>query len=343
MTVEADAIPFEPLRLWGERLLVLAPHPDDEVIGCGGVVAHHLNGGSSVRVVVATDGGQAGVPATREEESRKALVLLGGAGNPAVETTFLAYPDRELAANRDELSQRLESILREYRPDLILVASPIEFHPDHLALATTFCELIQRDDTLFADLATAKVAFYEVGQPLRPNAIVDITAVAEQKYAAIAAHESQLAFGDYPAYARGLNVYRAMTMPPEVRFAEAYFVVNLPELRTVATTRLQSMIGDARGIDVEIATPLPVSVIVRTKNRPALLREAIESIRATEYPCEIVVVNDGGARPELDGVTLVNHEESRGRSEAANAGVRAAANAYVAFLDDDDLYYRDHL
>jgi LmbE family N-acetylglucosaminyl deacetylase len=343
MAVEADAIPFEPVRLWGERLLVLAPHPDDEVIGCGGVVAHHLNGGSRVRVVVATDGGQAGAPATREKESRKALSLLCSAGNPAGETTFLGYPDRELAAHRDELSQRLASILREYRPDLILVASPIEFHPDHLALATTFCELIQRDDTLFADLAIAKVAFYEVGQPLRPNAIVDITAVADQKYAAIAAHESQLAFRDYVSYARGLNAYRAMTMPAEVKFAEAYFVVNLPELRTVATTRLQSMIGDARGIGTEAGAPLPVSVIVRTKDRPALLREAIASIRATAYPCEIVVVNDGGARPDVDGVTLVNHEQPRGRSEAANAGVRAAANAYIGFLDDDDLYYPDHL
>ncbi|HEX7192529.1 MAG TPA: PIG-L family deacetylase [Thermoanaerobaculia bacterium] len=338
MAVEADAIPFEPVRLWGERLLVLAPHPDDEVIGCGGVVAQHLDGGSSVRVVVATDGGQAGVPATREEESRHALSILGGS-----EIDFFAYPDRELAAHRDELSKRLAALLREYRPDLILVPSPIEFHPDHLALATTFCDLIQQDDTLYADLATAKVAFYEVGQPLRPNAIVDISLVAGKKYAAIAAHESQLAFRDYVAYARGLNAYRAMTMPPEVKFAEAYFVLALPELRTIATSRLQRMIGDARGIAVEVSEPLPVSVIVRTKDRPALLRETIGSIRATHYPCEIVVVNDGGARPEIDGVTLVHHEQSRGRSEAANAGVRAAANAFIAFLDDDDLYYADHL
>src|ERR1051326_6237189 len=138
MAVEADAIPFEPARLWGERLLVLAPHPDDEVIGCGGVVAQHLNGGRNVRVVVATDGGQAGTPAAREGGGRKALALLCGVGNPAGEITFLGYPDRELAARRDELSQRLASILREYRPDLVLVVSPIEFDPAHLALAAPF-------------------------------------------------------------------------------------------------------------------------------------------------------------------------------------------------------------
>ena len=76
-------------------------------------------------------------------------------------------------------------------PDLILAPSPIEIHPDHLALSVAFCELIQRDESLFADLAVARVAFYDVGQPLRPNAIVDITDVAELKYAAIAAHAAQ--------------------------------------------------------------------------------------------------------------------------------------------------------
>src|SRR5258706_2934539 len=95
-------------------------------------------------------------------------------------------------------------------------------------------------------------------------------------------------------------------------------------------------------IDV-VREPLPISVIVRTKDRPALLAEAVASIRATGYPAEIVVVNDGGTHPNIDGVTLVEHETSRGRSEAANAGVKAAKNEYIAFLDDDDLYYPEHL
>src|SRR5438046_7255856 len=94
MTIpEAEAIPFEPLDLRGERLLVLAPHPDDEVIGCGGLVAQHLAEGRSVRVVVATDGGQAGVAAEREEETRNALAILCGAGNPAGEKGLTAEDD----------------------------------------------------------------------------------------------------------------------------------------------------------------------------------------------------------------------------------------------------------
>ncbi|MEA2417402.1 MAG: hypothetical protein QOI58_4059 [Thermoanaerobaculia bacterium] len=332
---ESEAIPFEPQDLRGERLLVLAPHPDDEVIGCGGLVALHLREGRKVHVVVATDGAQAGNASQREAESRAALALLGDA---TIE--FLGFPDRELS-NAHLLDDRLAAILREWKPDLIAVPSPLEIHPDHVALSRAFCDLIARDASLFADLAVARVAFYEVSAPLRPNALVDITSVADAKYAAIAAHESQSAVRDYTSYARGLNAWRTMTLPPNVKFAEAYWTTPLPSLRTTPFSALREAMGPSR-LDV-VDEPLPLSVIVRTKDRPALLAEAVASIRATGYPAEIVVVNDGGAHPNIDGVTLVEHEPSRGRSEAANAGVKEAKNHYIAFLDDDDLYYPEHL
>ena len=332
---EAEAIPFEPLDLRGERLLVLAPHPDDEIIGCGGLVALHLRDGRRVRVVVATDGGEAGEPAERQRESRAALASLGDA-----EIEFLNFPDRHLDSNG--FAAALRDILVDFRPDLIAAPSAIEIHPDHLALARALCDVVARDAALFADLAVARVAFYEVSHPLRPNALVDITSVADAKYAAIALHATQLAFRDYVAYARGLNAYRGMSLPAEVKFAEAYYVVPLPELRTTPFSALRAAMAAPPNAEV-VREALPLTVIVRTKDRRALLREAVASIRATGYPAEIVVVNDGGAKPEMEGVNVINHDAARGRAEAANAGVRAAANAFIAFLDDDDLYYPEHL
>jgi glycosyltransferase involved in cell wall biosynthesis len=75
-----------------------------------------------------------------------------------------------------------------------------------------------------------------------------------------------------------------------------------------------------------------------------LLAEAIASVRAAGYPCELVVVNDGGTPidPSIADV-VIQHEESRGRSEAGNAGVRAATKTFITFLDDDDLHYPEHL
>ncbi|HEY0141397.1 MAG TPA: PIG-L family deacetylase [Thermoanaerobaculia bacterium] len=333
--LESAAIPYEASPLRGERLLVLAPHPDDEVIGCGGLVAQHLRDGRAVRIIIATDGAQAGDAAAREEESRRGIARLGD----GAEVEFLRFPDRGLG---DDVAARLRGELMAFRPDLIAVPSPIEIHPDHLALARAFCDLVQRDELLFAELAVARVAFYEVSQPLRPNVLVDITDVADAKFAGIDEHRSQTALRNYSSFARGLNSYRAMTLPPETTYAEAYYLLDLATLRTSAFSTLRAMTGAPATIET-VREQTPVSVIIRTKDRPALLREAIDSVRASNYPCEIVVVNDGGARVEIDGVTLIEHEQSRGRSVAANEGVRAASNGFIVFLDDDDLHYPEHL
>jgi len=331
---EAESIPYEPANLRGERLLVLAPHPDDEVIGCGGLIALHLRERRAVRIVVVTDGAEAGTRELREEETRRGVAHLG----EGAEIEFLRFPDRGLG---DEAADRIREQLLAFRPDLILVPSPHEIHPDHYALSRVFSELIQRDPIIAADLAVARVAFYEVSSTIPPNAIVDISDVAEAKYAGIAEHASQTAQRDYAAYARGLNAYRTMTLPAGTKYAEAYHVMELQPLRTMSFSALRRNV--AAPTPVVSAESLPISVIVRTKDRPELLQEAIRSIGATGYPCEIVVVNDGGAPPELAGVTLIDHEQSRGRSEAANAGVRAAKHPYVVFLDDDDLFHREHL
>jgi LmbE family N-acetylglucosaminyl deacetylase/GT2 family glycosyltransferase len=342
MLAEAEAIPYEPAPLRGERLLVLAPHPDDEVIACGGLMALHAREGRAVRVVTATDGTKAtGVSGDtldyrdkREHESRRGLGLIGVA-----DVHFLRFPDRGLDGT---VASALREQLLDFRPDLVALPSPVEIHPDHLALARAFCELIQNDSILFADLATTRIAFYEVSQPLRPNSLLDITSVADAKYAAIAAHESQIELKDYVAYARGLNAYRAMTLPPETKLAEGYWVTALPALRTTAFSALRKAVGHPMEIE-SIRETLPVSVIIRTKNRPALLREAIESVRTSGYPADVVVVNDGGPRFEFSDVQLVEHESSLGRSEAMNSGVRAAKSKFITFLDDDDLFYPEHL
>ncbi|MBW1944717.1 MAG: glycosyltransferase, partial [Deltaproteobacteria bacterium] len=95
-----------------------------------------------------------------------------------------------------------------------------------------------------------------------------------------------------------------------------------------------------------------VSVIVRTKDRPALLAGALKSIVAQTYAnLEIVVVNDGGrdVKDVVDSqagdtpVIYIAHGKNRGRSAAANTGLNAARGLYLNFLDDDDVFYPDHV
>ncbi len=96
-----------------------------------------------------------------------------------------------------------------------------------------------------------------------------------------------------------------------------------------------------------------VSLIVRTKDRPKLLRDALRSVNTQTYrPLQVVVVNDGGApldRESLGGLLrevdlqFLELAENRGRARAGNAGLEACQGRYVGFLDDDDVLLPEHV
>ena len=103
---------------------------------------------------------------------------------------------------------------------------------------------------------------------------------------------------------------------------------------------------------VEDKFPL-VSVIVRTKDRLELLREALASLAAQTYsPIEAVIVNDGEVDvaeiiddflSDIDHIRYIHQSESGGRAYAANVGLQSARGEWISFLDDDDLYEPDAL
>ena len=99
---ESDLIPYEPvLEIQALRVLVLAPHPDDEIFGCAGTIASHLRQGTRVHVVVLTDGAKHGSIHVRNQECLAAAAILGY-GTP----DFWHEGDRSLVAH-DALTTRL--------------------------------------------------------------------------------------------------------------------------------------------------------------------------------------------------------------------------------------------
>ena len=189
MKTEDQLIPFHSTDLTGKRVLVLAPHPDDETIGCGGSIALHAGAGDSVRVVVLTNGAKGDMVGRfdrdayvvmRQQETLAACACLG-----VSDVTFWRYEDRELA-NSASVVPDLAALINTYGPDLIYAPSPLEFHPDHRATA----EFIQ--SAVRCCRTQAEVLFYEVGQPLQVDILVDITGVLNKKKQALRQYRSQL-------------------------------------------------------------------------------------------------------------------------------------------------------
>ncbi len=217
---EQDLVPYESLSVpQGSRVLVLAPHPDDEVFGCGGCARLHALQGARVDIVVLTDGAGAGSPQTRASESRAACAALG-LGAPE----FWGYADRGLAADSsvlDGLSQRIAQSLATGGHDWVYAPSPWEVHPDHRATARAVAQavLLRR-----AGGSAVGWAAYEVGSPLWPSRLVNIDTVAEDKQRAMACFTSQLALQPYDQHIAALNRYRSYTVSGQCRMAEALWL-----------------------------------------------------------------------------------------------------------------------
>ncbi|MGH8207983.1 MAG: PIG-L deacetylase family protein, partial [Steroidobacteraceae bacterium] len=227
------ALVWEP---GAENVVVLAPHMDDETIGCGGTIARHVRAGASVRVVFLTDGRQGGTAdmkeleadarsgkeaelvRTRREEARLALATLG-----VLEMDFLDAPDGRLAEDTS-VAAALRAILERTEPDLVYLPFFLEQHPDHCA--ATGVLLAAARDTRLSFLCCS----YEVWTPLFPNCLVKIDDLIEVKRKALACYHSQLDGSDYIHTALGLNAYRSSAFINEYgRFAEAFCCVPLAE------------------------------------------------------------------------------------------------------------------
>jgi LmbE family N-acetylglucosaminyl deacetylase len=349
MRSEEDLIPYSPGRLEGSPVLVLAPHPDDEVFGCGGAVVQLLRAGSEVRLVVLTDGAAQGDPTIRRTEALEASVRLG-----LEEPDFWELADRSLRPDDGDLADRLRALMKDLAPQLILMPSPAEIHPDHRAVAVLVYSLLQSTTAggeLHDALQATRIATYEVSAVLRPNLLVDVSAEWETVLSAAEAYASQLDIHPYVEVMDGMARSRCFTLSTGVRRAEAYHVVDPRYVRTHSAAEWAAAQGPSDGLE-DAGEAAAIDVIVRTKNRPHLLREALASIRAQLHPAhKVIVVNDGGesvadlCSSDENGLDLelVELEASRGRSAAAQTGLECATASHVAFLDDDDLMYPDHL
>jgi LmbE family N-acetylglucosaminyl deacetylase len=215
----ASALPVDGAA----SVLILAPHPDDEVFGCGGCAALFVRAGVRVQSLILTDGGLWGQPqpgldvvATREAESHAAAALLR-----CEEPLFARLGDKTLNAG-DELIELVATHVRRARADVLMAPSLWEIHPDHRAAAQVAIETVQR-------LPGLTLVQYEVGAPLLPNALVDITPVHELKLRAMACFPSQLAMQHYDRHIDALNTFRTYTLPADVRAAEAIRVASAAE------------------------------------------------------------------------------------------------------------------
>jgi LmbE family N-acetylglucosaminyl deacetylase len=229
---------FPPLldlsRVPAGPVLVVAPHPDDEIIGCGGAIALHVRRGDAVHVVLVTRGEGGGDGAARVAETRAGSAALGVASVSCLES-----PDGAVAGDA-ALTGKLRGLLARFTPRVVYAPSPFEMHPDHVAtLHAVAGALGVRDDV--------SLLLYEVNTECMASFLLDITAVAPAKRGALLAFASQTGRIDLVervearARARTVNVDL-----PAVSHAEAY--LELPPARVAEAQQTLAALARCLGL-----------------------------------------------------------------------------------------------
>jgi len=206
--------------------LVIAPHPDDEVLGCGGTVSLLVRAGATVRAVFVTNGERLHggpsekVAGQRLSEARAAAGLLG-----CQEPAFLGLPDGDVASHSERLRDELAGLLGRLRPELVFAPSPADHHADHIAASRAILDI-------FNDGPDFIVAFYEIYSTVRFTHLIDITEVIQEKKRAILSYRTSL-YGKPDLFVSallGLNSQRSLFVHKPGYF-EAFWVLekSLPE------------------------------------------------------------------------------------------------------------------
>jgi LmbE family N-acetylglucosaminyl deacetylase len=237
----------------GERLLIYAPHQDDETLGLGGTLLRSAQRGKQIKIVYVTDGAARTSAANdetlievREQEAR--LIWDDTGVEPLV---FMRQPCRKLTSD-DATAREIREQISAFQPNCIFLPSLFESPEDHRATAA----LLIKADELEPIPDDIEIWSYQVTGMLAPNVVIDITELMDQKYEMNIKWASQMSFFNWAHSNRGLNAYNAIYLPkapstgpsgatskrPVELFAELFHVLPMKEYRSFASPLLDSVL-----------------------------------------------------------------------------------------------------
>ncbi len=214
-------------------VLALAAHPDDEVIGAGGLLAWHAEQGHAIAVVHMTDGAQGDpnnvdcdIRATRRREGREALQRLG-LGAPEL----WDLPDGELPEHLDAVTARLHALFLRVRPATLYSFWFGEAHRDHRAVAVA---AMRAAAALPAD---CRCLLFGVNYFPAGGTLFDTTPQWPKKSHALAAYQSQIVYFDLV----GLGDHRDRTATINVNVAGVTHAELFADLRPSQLERAHAL------------------------------------------------------------------------------------------------------
>ena len=204
--------PLEMVAPRGKHITVIAPHPDDEMLGAGGTLIHALGRGASIRCVYVTSSRP---PAQVEAETAQVAQRIG------YRTEFLRYSVDAIPLTDDSISEFGRALSAEPM-DCLFIPILLDDHDDHRRVNQLLWESWRRG--LVPN--QAEVWCYHVYSPMFSNVVVDISDVTDEKASAVRMWSSQMQKRKLDHYILGLNAFNIRLLP-KASYVEAFFVVPI--------------------------------------------------------------------------------------------------------------------
>ena len=187
-------------------VLVVAAHPDDEVLGCGGTIARHVDQGDTVNVLIVAEGATSRSPRRNRDADKIQLSALTKAAENAShilgvsKLSILELPDNRLdSMDRLDLIKIVESYIAEYKTSIVYCHHSGDVNIDHRrvheAVVTASRPVPgQLVKTLYSFEVQSSTEWQPPGSsfPFQPNLFVDITDQWERKKAALHAYADEM-------------------------------------------------------------------------------------------------------------------------------------------------------
>ena len=201
------------------KTLIIAAHPDDEVLGCGGTIARLAASGDDVHIVIAGDGitsryehpenADSSLVQSLHATSKQVGTILG-----AKSVTLLRFPDNRFdTAPLLELVKKLEALIDELRPEAVYTQHGGDLNIDHqlvfrasLTATRPMAEASVKRLYAYPVGSSTEWAFDQFAPTFKPNSFVDISSFLETKLAAMGLYESECRPAPHP---RSREVLRA--------------------------------------------------------------------------------------------------------------------------------------
>lgn len=203
----ASLAPLPDLRKQ-DKILIIVPHPDDESLGCAGLLQRAKNVGAKVHLLLVSDGNRRGKKVRRKREISDAVRKCGLLDT---DITFYDYPDSKLKDHTAEIEVRVRECAMRFQPTVVIVTDPLDIHADHSVLGDAVMNLANDGIFPIANIYGILIHYHRFPRPLgyRPQShLLPPARLLDQgvwynfslseeeqavKYAAIRSHKSQFA------------------------------------------------------------------------------------------------------------------------------------------------------